>query len=138
METPRKRGGQHGNRNALRHGYYSKIFSKEEKKDYCSAGGVEGLDEEIALMRHVIKTTASCKDDKHLLLMVRASNALNKLVRTRQKINSGRYNNLQSAIKGVMEDILIPMGVNFGSSILAHQKVSENGTNKPQNEANLP
>ena len=131
METQRNRGGQKGNRNALKHGYYSKIFSKEEKADYCSAGDVEGIDEEIALMRHVIKTAASFKDDKHLLLTVRASNALNKLVRTRQKITSGRYDELQTAIKGVMEDILIPMGANFGSSILAHQKSSENGTNKP-------
>jgi hypothetical protein len=130
-ELNRKRGGQHGNRNALKHGYYSKIFSKEEKADYCSAGDVEGIDEEIALMRHVIKTAASFKDDKHLLLTVRASNALNKLVRTRQKITSGRYDELQTAIKGVMEDVLIPMGANFGSSILAHQKSSANGTNNP-------
>ena len=130
METQRNRGGQKGNRNALKHGYYSKIFSKEEKADYCSAGDVEGIDEEIALMRHVIKTAASFKDDKHLLLTVRASNALNKLVRTRQKITSGRYDELQTAIRGVMENVLIPMNVNFGSSILARQKTLENGTNK--------
>jgi hypothetical protein len=129
-QETKHRGGQQGNRNALKHGYYSKIFTKEEKADYCSAGDVEGIDEEIALIRHVIKTAASFKDDKHLLLTVRASNALNKLVRTRQKITSGRYDELQTAIRGVMENLLIPLGVNFGSTILAHQKSSENGTNK--------
>jgi hypothetical protein len=135
METKRKRGGQHGNRNALKHGYYSKIFSKEEKADYCSAGDVEGIDEEIALMRHVIKTAASFKDDKHLLLTVRAANALNKLVRTRQKISSWRYDELQIAIRGVMEDLLVPLGANFGSTILARKNHAETGTNTTENEA---
>jgi len=134
-QSQRNRSGQKGNRNALKHGYYSKIFSKEEKADYCSAGEVKGIDEEIALMRHVIKTAASFKDDKHLLLTVRAANALNKLIRTQQKIQGGKPNQFHDAIETVMNDIFLPMGVNFGSSILAHQKSSENGTNKPQNEA---
>ena len=124
METKRQRGGQRGNRNALKHGYYSKIFNKEEKADYCSAGEVEGIDEEIALMRHVIKTAASFKDDKHLLLTVRAANALNKLVRTRHKIQGGKQKQFENAIENVMNDILIPMGVNFGDTILA-KKLAE-------------
>jgi hypothetical protein len=123
VETHRKRGGQQGNRNALKHGYYSKIFSKEEKADYCSAGDVEGIDEEIALMRHVIKTAASIKDDKHLMIMVRAANALNKLLRTRQKIQ-GKSDGIGEAMNNVVRDILEPLALSVGEQIL-NRKSSE-------------
>jgi hypothetical protein len=139
LEQPtRKRGGQKGNRNALKHGYYSTIFSKEEKADYCSAGDIVGIDEEIALMRHVMKTTASQKDDKHLLLLVRAANAFNKLVRTRQKLSgSSRYEQLKEAIQRVAVDILEPMGLNIGQAILT-RKPLEPMNERRKNEADLP
>jgi hypothetical protein len=82
----RKRGGQPGNRNALKHGYYSRVFTREEIEDLRSAGDVRGLDEEIALVRHVIKKAAVSPDDRHMLIMIRAANVLNRLVRTRHKI----------------------------------------------------
>ncbi len=95
-EEKRKPGGQPGNQNALKHGYYSRIFSQEEEReDYSSAGEVRGLDQEIALMRHVIKEAASVKDEKHMLIMVRASNALNKLIRTRDKVYGNQDKDLR-------------------------------------------
>ena len=100
-EEKRRPGGQPGNKNALKHGYYSRIFNQEEEKDdYSSAAEVKGLDEEIALMRHVIKEAASFKDDKHMLIIVRASNALNKLIRTRFKVygNRDRVSNVDNSI----------------------------------------
>jgi hypothetical protein len=130
-QITRKRGGQKGNRNALKHGYYSRIFSKEEKADFCSAGDVEGIDEEIALMRHVIKTTASKKDDKHLLLLVRAANALNKLIRTRQKIQ-GRYSGLKEAIEKVVREVNPPMGINIGRSIITKRIPGTIETDSPE------
>ncbi len=86
-EQPKRRpGGQPGNRNALRHGYYSRAFTRDEKKDLRSVADVSGLDEEIALVRHVIKKAAASPDDRHMLIMIRAANVLNRLVRTRYKM----------------------------------------------------
>src|SRR4030043_2240865 len=117
MQEKRQRGGQPGNKNARKHGYYSRIFNKAERADYYSAGDVQGIDEEIALMRHVIKTAASFKDEKHLTLLVRAANALNKLVRTRQKIQSGRYDGLKDAVDNVVRDVLVPFGISIGNPV---------------------
>lgn len=136
MEQNRKRGGQKGNRNALKHGYYSKIFSGEEIDDFCKAGDVQGIDEEIALMRHVIKKAASANDDKKLLLMVRAANALNKLIRTRQKMK-GKYEHLNEAIRNVVVNTLEPMGVNIGASLFGPRGFPDVKTNN-ENEADLP
>ena len=138
MEHKRQRGGQPANRNARKHGYYSKVFTKEERADYYSAGDVQGIDEEIALIRHVIKTVASFKDENNLLLLVKAANALNKLIRTRQKIQSGQYDGLKDAIKGVVENVLVPMGVNIGDAIITRRTIAQNETNNGQNKAVLP
>jgi len=134
----RKPGGQPGNRNALKHGYYSRIFNKAERADYYSAGDVQGIDEEIALIRHVIKTVASFKDDKHILVLVRAANVLNKLVRTRQKIQYARYDELKTAVSNVVRDVLIPMGVNIGNFTPTNKSSDRIETNNGRNEAVLP
>ena len=135
---PRRRGGQPGNQNARKHGYYSRIFNKAERADYYSAGDVQGIDEEIALIRHVIKTVASFKDDRHILVLVRAANVLNRLVRTRQKIRYSRYDEFRTTISDLVRDVLIPMGVNIGSLTPSHSPSNRNETDNGRNEAVLP
>jgi hypothetical protein len=49
-KTGRRRGGQPGNTNALKHGFYSKYFRTEEARD-VEALVSEGLQEEIATLR---------------------------------------------------------------------------------------
>ncbi len=117
----KRKGGQKGNQNALKHGYYSKIFNDAERIDFSSAGGIEGIDEEIALLRHEIKKAISGGDERNLLLLVKASTALDKLMRTRYQITSAQRNGLKEAIANVVNEVLVPMGVNIGSSILARK-----------------
>ena len=50
-KTKQKRGGQKGNRNAAKHGFYSRIFDEAERFDFNDAAGIEGIDEEIALIK---------------------------------------------------------------------------------------
>jgi hypothetical protein len=54
LASPRRRGGQPGNRNALKHGFYSTRFNKTELKAYDSAD-FTGLAQEIALLRLYIR-----------------------------------------------------------------------------------
>ena len=49
MDTKRKRGGQPGNNNALKHGFYSSAFKKIELDNIENMG--EGLIDEITLLR---------------------------------------------------------------------------------------
>ena len=99
-QPKRRRGGQSGNRNALKHGYYTRIFTREENEDLRSAADVRGLDEEIALVRHVIKKAAASPDDRHMLIMIRAASVLNRLVRTRHKIE-GNPDRLKQAAENI-------------------------------------
>jgi uncharacterized protein YjcR len=45
METKRKRGAQHGNQNARKHGFYSCVLDELEQRDLEEAMLLEGIDE---------------------------------------------------------------------------------------------
>jgi len=113
-----KKGGQKGNRNAIRHGFYARIFDEAEKVDFSVAAGVEGIDEEIALLRLEIKNAISGGDERNLILLVKASGALEKLIRTRYQITSTQRQGLKEAIGNVIKDVLVPLGINIGSAVV--------------------
>src|SRR4030042_4763779 len=94
-----KKGGQKGNRNAIKHGFYARIFDEAEKVDFSVAAGVEGIDEEIALLRLEIKNAISGGDERNLILLVKAAGALERLIRTRYQISSTQRQGLQEAIR---------------------------------------
>jgi|GEM_PF-6518470 len=55
----KKRGAPEGNQYARKHGFYSHVLSESEQADYELATRVEGIDEEIALLR--VKIKHGCK-----------------------------------------------------------------------------
>jgi len=120
-ETKRQKGGQKGNQNALKHGFYSKAFNEAEKFDFKDASGVEGLDEELALLRLEIKKAISGGDERNLLLLVKAVGALEKIVRTRYQISTAQRQGWKDTISTIVKEVLIPMGVNIGSSVVTRK-----------------
>jgi hypothetical protein len=119
-EKPKqKKGGQKGNRNAVKHGFYARIFDEAEKLDFSLAAGVDGIDEEIALLRMEIKKAIAGGDDRNLMLLVKALGALEKLLRTRYQITAAQRKGLKEAIGNVIHDVLVPLGINIGSAVLS-------------------
>jgi hypothetical protein len=114
----RKRGAPVGNKNALKHGFYSKIFDGADKRDFEKAAGIEGIDEEIALMRLEIKRAITGGDDTNLKILIRATNALEKLIRTRYLVSAAQRQGLKEAIGNVIRDIIVPLGINVGSAVV--------------------
>jgi hypothetical protein len=51
-------GGQPGNSNALKHGFYARTFKPLHLAGYARSRAVTGLDQEIALLRLVILNLA--------------------------------------------------------------------------------
>ncbi len=62
--TPRKRGGQRGNRNALKHGFYSHTFSRKEIQRLDADIQGEFRDEEEYLRVLIARTAESVKNEK--------------------------------------------------------------------------
>ena len=118
-EKPRgKRGAPRGNVNALKNGYYSRILNEAEMVDFALASGIEGIDDEIALLRLEIKKAIAGGDDTTLRILVKGMGILEKLVRTRYQITASQRKGLKEAIQNVIRDIFVPLGVNVGSAVI--------------------
>jgi hypothetical protein len=91
-------------------GFYAKVLDDAEKMDFEAAGGVEGIDEEIAIMRLKIKAILK-RDPNNIKLIMAATSMLSKLIKTRYAINKKEEKSLGEAIKNIIRDIGIPLGV---------------------------
>ena len=115
-EAKRKRGAPQGNQNARKHGFYSKVLDEAEKLDFELATGVDGIDDEIALLRVKVKSILE-KDPDNIKLIMEATNTLAGLVKTRYNITKEQKKGLKEAIGNVLKDIALPLGIGIGTSI---------------------
>jgi len=112
----RKAGASKGNQSARKQGFYSRVLDEAEKLDFELASGVNGIDDEIALLRVKIKSILG-DEPKNLKLIVDATNALERLIRTRYKIGKEQRKGLKEAIGNVLRDIALPLGIGIGTVI---------------------
>jgi len=62
-KTHRSRGGQPGNQNARKHGFYSSSLSQREICEFLNLTNLEGLDREVAVLRLKIKSVLAADPD---------------------------------------------------------------------------
>ena len=105
-----KRGAPIGNQNAKSHGFYSRVLDEAEKLQLEEAVAVEGLDQEIAVLRLKLRELI-LNHPGELELALAASNTIARLVRTRYNISKEQKKSLKEAIAKVLCEIAIPIGV---------------------------
>jgi hypothetical protein len=98
--------------------FYAKALDAAGKLDFETAAGVEGIDEEIALLRMTIKSILE-KDPENIRLIMQATNTLADLVKTRYRITKEQRQGLKEAIGNVLRDVAIPLGISVGSSVIS-------------------
>jgi hypothetical protein len=103
----RQRGAPVGNRNAVKHGFYCKGLTKEEKTVFRVASNMEDIAQEIALIRYEIKKAASTGEVSKLVPISKAAYALEKLIRTQQKV-FGSEHKLEHALDKVIRETVLP------------------------------
>ena len=111
-KAKRKRGAPKGNQNARKHGFYSKVLNEAEQLDFELAIGVEGIDDEIALLRVKIKSIIA-NDPENIKLIMQVTDTLARLVRTRYNISKEDKKGLKEAIGNVLRDVALPLGINI-------------------------
>ena len=114
-ETKGKRGAPKGNQNARKHGFYSRVLDEAEQIDFELASGVEGIDDEIALLRVKVKSILS-HDPENIKLIMQATNTLARLVRTKYNISKEDKKGLKEAIGNVLRDVALPLGIGIGTT----------------------
>ena len=109
MSTGRKRGGQPGNLNALKHGFYSKQFQKSELAELEKAGD---LHEEIGMMRVVTRrlldAARECNDMGELINLLNtlglASTRVAGLMKT-QKFLGGGEDGIEEFLNSLVDEV---------------------------------
>ena len=115
-KAERRRGAPKGNQNARKYDFYSRVLDEAERLDFELAAGVEGIDDEIALLRVKIKSILE-HDPENVKLIMQATNVLERLIRTRYKITKEQRKGLKEAIGNVLKDIALPLGIGIGVAI---------------------
>ena len=113
-ETVKKRGAPRGNQNARKHGFYSKVLDEEQQRDLRNAIEVEGLEEEIALLRVKIRSLVR-RDPENVKLIMHATNALARLIMTRYNIRKDDMQGITEKIRNVLKNIALPLGIGIWS-----------------------
>jgi hypothetical protein len=111
----RKGGAPRGNQNARKHGFYSRVLSEAERQDFEQATAVEGIDEEIALLRVKIKSLVA-GDPDNIKLIMQATGTLARLLMTKNNIGKKDRQGLKEAIGNVLKDIALPLGIGIGAT----------------------
>jgi len=107
-----KRGAQPGNQNARKHGFYSRALDEAEQIQLEEAAHIEGLDDEIAVLRLKFRQLLANHPER-IDLQIKLANTLARLIRTRYNITPEQKNTLREAIATVLKDVAIPLGVQF-------------------------
>ena len=120
-EKARRRSAQKGNQNAAKSmkesGFYFKVFDGAEQLDFELASGVNGIDDEIALLRVKIKSSLE-NDPENIKLIMEATNVLSRLVKTRYNITKEQKKGLKEAIGNVLRDVALPLGISLGEAVI--------------------
>jgi len=103
-------------RSPVRPRFYTQILDEAEQLDFELAAGVEGLDDEITLLRMRIRALLE-DEPENIRHIVQATNALVRLVRTRYDISKEDRKGLKEAITNVLKEVAIPLGIGIGTGI---------------------
>ena len=111
-----KRGAPNGNHNARKHGFYSRALTEAEKIELEEAGYVEGIDQEIALLRIKLRELVENEPDR-IDLHFEAANTIARLVKTRYQITKEQKRSLKEAIAKVLTEVAVLLGIGVGIKV---------------------
>ena len=97
-------------------GFYSQALDEAEKFGLEEASRVEGIDEEIALLRVKLRGLLAEQPeriDQHF----QAANIIARLVKTRYQITREQKKSLKEAIQKVLTEVALPLGIGVGVAL---------------------
>lgn len=113
MAKTARRGPPAGNQNARTHGFYSRALTEAEALEMAVASEVEGIDQEIALLRIKLRQLIQTHPDR-IDLHLTAANTIARLLRTHYQISKEDRKSLKDAIAKVLTEVAAPLGVGIG------------------------
>lgn len=84
--------------------FYAQALSQAEQVELSQAREVDGLDEEIALLRLRLKEVL-CRHPENMPLLLRAMELLVKAVSTKYRLSKDDKESLSNAVSGVLKEV---------------------------------
>jgi hypothetical protein len=105
-------GKPRSHKSKLRQSFYSKALSEAESANLEEAARVEGLDDEIALLRLRLRQLLE-EHPEDIEIQMEAASTLARLMRTRYRITKEQKESLKRAIAKTLIEVAIPLGVKY-------------------------
>ena len=103
-------------RNADKRSFYSLALDEAERFALGEAAQVEGIDQEIALLRLKLRELVESQPDR-FDLHFEAANIIARLVKTRYQISKEQKQSLKDAIGKVLTEVAAPLGIGVGMGV---------------------
>ena len=114
-QVRRKRGGQKGNRNARKHGFYSATLGPAQTSQLWNITNLEGVDPEIAFIR--VKLQSSLQHDPGNRRVIReASRLLVKWYSANYRLDRTDRSYLKTVVENLLEIVSLRQSVNSQGS----------------------
>jgi hypothetical protein len=112
--TEEERNGRKGNQR----GFYSRALDEAEKFELEEALYVEGIDDEIALLRVKLRELLE-EQPERIDLHFEAANVIARMVKTRYQITGEQKKSLKEGIQKVLTELAVQVGIGVGEKILS-------------------
>jgi hypothetical protein len=103
----KKHGGQQGNQNARKHGFYSATLSPTEICEFWNIVNLEGIEPEIAVLRIKLRSLLQ-HDPGNRRLLGEASKLLTKWFRTKYQLDHTDTRLFKSVITSALNSQRVP------------------------------
>lgn len=114
LMTVEEKGGRKGSSR----GFYGRALDEAEKLELEEASGIEGIDEEIAILRVKLRKLLEQQPER-IDLHFDAANIIARLVKTRYQITREQKKSLKEAIQKVLIELGVSLGAGIGGKILS-------------------
>jgi hypothetical protein len=105
---PKQTGRNKKSSRTKRPGLYAKVITEAEQMDFETAAGIDGIDDEITILRVKMKAILET-DPGNIKLIFEAAKVLAKLVKSRYSMTKLEENSLEDSIGNVLKEYKIPL-----------------------------
>lgn len=99
-------------RRSHRESFYSRALTEAESANLEEAARVDGLDDEIALLRLTLRQLVE-QHPEDIEIQMKAASTLAGLMRTRYRITKEQKESLKQAIAKTLVEVALPLGVKY-------------------------
>ncbi len=112
MATSGRKSPNKKSRPKAKSGFYGQALVEAERLYLLEAAQVDGLDDEVAVLRLLLRRLIQERPDE-VKLQLDTVNTLAKLLHTRYQLTAEQKNSLKEALLKVLTEVALPLGIKF-------------------------